>query len=97
MAKPMSGRRELLAQFVAALANPRMILSGGIVGSGLSAAMRRRLGELLFPRLGDSPWIECEEDGLWVEPGLYCKVSYLERTRAGHLRAPVFLDLIVDA
>jgi ATP-dependent DNA ligase len=69
----------------------------GRVGSGLSVAMRRRLADLLFARHRDTPWIECEEEGLWVEPSLYCKVSYLEQTRAGHLRAPVFLDLIVDA
>jgi hypothetical protein len=29
----------------------------------------------------------------WVEPGLFCTVSYLERTKDG-LRAPVFVDLI---
>ena len=69
----------------------------GRVGSGLSVAMRRRLAEPLFARLRDAPWIECEEEGLWVELGLYCKVSYLAQTRAGPLRAPVFLDLIVDA
>ena len=39
----------------------------------------------------DTPFVDCEEDGQWVEPGLYCKVSYLEQTRAGHLRAAVRL------
>jgi ATP-dependent DNA ligase len=68
----------------------------GRVGSGLSADMRTRLHELLHARRRDTPFLPCEEDGLWVEPGLYCVVSYLELTRVGHLRAPVFLDLIVD-
>ena len=68
----------------------------GRVGSGLSVAMRHRLAELLFARLRDTSRMDCEEEGLWVELGLYCKVSCLERTQAGHLRAPMFLDLIVD-
>ena len=68
----------------------------GRVGSGLTAAMRRRLAELLFSRQRATPFLPCEEDGLFVEPGLYCVVSYLERTRSGQLRAPVFLDLIMD-
>ena len=29
-------------------------------------------------------------DALWVEPKVYCYVSFMERTRDGHLRAPVF-------
>jgi DNA ligase D-like protein (predicted ligase) len=68
----------------------------GKVGSGLTTAMRARLAGLLAERHRDAPLIECEIDGVWVEPGLYCIVSYLERTRAGHLRAPVFIDLVVD-
>lgn len=68
----------------------------GRVGSGLTAAMRDRLGELLPARVRETPFLECDVDGVWVEPGLYCIVSYLELTEALHLRAPVFLDLIVD-
>ena len=29
----------------------------------------------------------------WGEPGLFCRVRYLERTENG-LRAPVFLELL---
>ena len=36
------------------------------------------------------------EKGLWVEPGLYLAVRYLERTPAGHLRAPVFERLTLS-
>lgn len=68
----------------------------GKVGSGLSTAVREDLEVRLAARQRDSPWMDCEIEGLWVEPGLYCNVSYLELTRAGHLRAPVFLDLIED-
>ena len=37
--------------------------------------------------------VPCPADvkGRWVEPELYCTVSFLERTRDGSLRAPVFL------
>ena len=36
----------------------------------------------------------CPEKGRWVEPGLYCEVSFAELTSAGLLRAPVFERLI---
>lgn len=66
----------------------------GKVGGGWSEAQRARLGELLRARVADAPLVPCEERGTWVEPGLYCTVSYLERTPHGGLRAPVFVELI---
>ena len=69
----------------------------GRVGSGLSAARCASASPSCSTRAAATRRsLPCEEDGLWVEPGLYCIVSYLELTRVGHLRAPVFLDLIVD-
>jgi len=32
----------------------------------------------------------------WVEPGLYCVVSFVEITARGNLRAPVFIELLTD-
>jgi hypothetical protein len=55
--------------------------------------MRRHLIGLLKPRIRATPLIPCADPGTWVEPGLYCTVSYLEKTAAG-LRAPVFVDLV---
>jgi ATP-dependent DNA ligase len=34
------------------------------------------------------------EPTLWVEPGLFCEVKFLERTADGQLRAPVFVRLV---
>jgi bifunctional non-homologous end joining protein LigD len=68
----------------------------GRVGSGLSEAERERLHGLLRERPRDAPLVECPEKARWVEPGLYCEVSFLERTRGGILRAPVFERLIVE-
>ncbi len=65
----------------------------GRVGSGLTDEMRQRLVGLLKPRIRETPLIPCEDPGIWVEPGLYCTVSYLEKTATG-LRAPVFVDLV---
>jgi ATP-dependent DNA ligase len=68
----------------------------GKVGSGLSLSMIDRLQTALDERRTDAPLVPCPEDGRWVAPGLYCKVRYVERTSAGALRAPVFLELIDD-
>jgi len=66
----------------------------GRVGSGLTDVMRRRLGELLAKSVCDTPLIDCGMEGTWVEPGLFCTVSFLERTKTGSLRGPVFIDLV---
>ena len=66
----------------------------GKVGSGLSAALRERLLKELRGRGRPEPLIDCDMEGEWIEPGLYCTVQYLERTRGGGLRAPVFVDFM---
>jgi ATP-dependent DNA ligase len=66
----------------------------GRVGSGFTAEMRAKLNALLRAHPRGHPLVACPERGAWVEPGLYCTVSYAELTAAGLLRAPVFEALI---
>jgi DNA ligase D-like protein (predicted ligase) len=65
----------------------------GNVGSGFSDKMRARINRLLRSRLRPTPAIPCKTRGVWIEPGLCCKVSFLERTDKGEFRAPVFEEL----
>lgn len=65
----------------------------GKVGSGLDDAAKRALRPRLFARRTERPLVATALDGVWVEPGLFCRVSYLERTANGSLRAPVFLGM----
>lgn len=65
----------------------------GRVGSGFTAAGKQQLWHLLRARRCAEPWLDAGMPGAWVEPGLYCSVSFLERTANGSLRAPVFLEL----
>lgn len=66
----------------------------GKVRSGLSRAMRENLVRRLAQRRRAEPLVSCDFDGVWVEPGLVCTVSFLERTKRGMLRAPVFVGLV---
>ena len=67
----------------------------GRVGSGLTDRARDELFARLEPLRRDTPLVPCEDDdAVWVEPALYCVVRYVERTRAGQLRAPVFERLV---
>ncbi|MEM7305474.1 MAG: hypothetical protein AAF682_02330 [Planctomycetota bacterium] len=70
--------------------------SVGRVGSGLTERLRAQIRELCASRRRDTPLIASAEDAVWIEPGLYCKVGFLELTEDGNLRAPVFHELIVD-
>ena len=69
------------------------LVSVGRVGSGLTVLMRRRLLGLCRDLERPDPLVDCGPEGRGVSPGLFCRVSYLERTRNG-LRAPVFLELL---
>lgn len=66
----------------------------GKVGSGLGEAVRRELARAFAGRARAAPLVPCPCEGRWVEPGLYCVVSFLEFTRDGMLRAPVFRQLV---
>ncbi len=66
----------------------------GRVGGGFSEAVRRRVNELIWPRIVRSPIVPCPERGVWIEAALFCTVSFAELTEAGLLRAPVFEGLV---
>lgn len=66
----------------------------GKVGSGLTQAQKASLRPRLFARRAPQPLVDPGMPGCWIEPGLFCTVSFLERTAAGSLRAPVFLGLV---
>jgi DNA ligase D-like protein (predicted ligase) len=68
----------------------------GRVGSGFGGALRGRLCSLLARRLRPTPVVPCREKAIWVEPELFCTVSFNEITEAGVLRAPVFEELIEE-
>jgi len=68
----------------------------GRVGGGFPDAVRARMNALLREHPRKTPLVTCSERGRWIEPGLYCEVSYAELTEAGLLRAPVFEGLIEE-
>jgi ATP-dependent DNA ligase len=66
----------------------------GKVGSGMSERMRRDLLVKVQGLHQRHPVVPCDLKGIWLKPGLFCKVSYLEITSGGQLRAPVFEELV---
>jgi ATP-dependent DNA ligase len=67
----------------------------GKVGTGFDRTVREALYGHLCSRITHAPLVPCRESGVWVEAGLHCEVSYLERTSEGKLRDPVFERLIL--
>ena len=68
----------------------------GRVGTGFPGKLRTRINAWLRVHLREKPVIPCREKARWVEPGLYCTIRCMERTRGGQLRAPVFGELYGD-
>lgn len=92
----LTDERGDLSSLIVALEEDGRLVSAGRVGSGLTEALRARLLELCRARPRATPYVPCPEPATWVEPGLYCSISYLERTQNG-LRAPVFVELFEQA
>lgn len=68
----------------------------GRVGTGFDAALRARINAYLWSHPRERPVVPCREKARWVEPGLYCTIRCMERTKGGQLRAPVFGELYGD-
>ena len=65
----------------------------GKVGSGIGERERAKLRQLLFAKPAARPVVDPGMKGRWIEPDLFCTVSFVERTVSGALRAPVYLGL----
>lgn len=66
----------------------------GRVGTGYTDRFRRELCARLYERVRDTAVVPAPGDAVWVEPDLFCSVTYLEKTRGGELRAPAFGELL---
>ena len=66
----------------------------GKVGTGFDGALRKKINALLWAQLRPKPMVQCKIKAKWIEPGLFCIVDCMEKTANGHLRAPVFRQLM---
>ncbi len=82
---------------VVAMERGGVLTYAGRVGTGYGEEERLRLAGLLRGRACDRLLVEMPAGAVAIRPGLYCEVSFVEQTRAGVLRAPVFERLIEDA
>jgi bifunctional non-homologous end joining protein LigD len=90
-----SGAKDFKSLILAAPFNGKLQCVGQ-VGSGFTDKIRARINRMLRSRLRTTPVIPCKTRGVWVEPGLCCKVSFMERTEKGEFRAPVFEELFEE-
>jgi ATP-dependent DNA ligase len=88
-----SGRDDFRSLIVAAEENGELRCVGK-VGSGINDQVHDELRRWLWSHLRSRPVVPCSDKGKWVEPGLICRVSCLERSARGDLRAPVFEELL---
>jgi bifunctional non-homologous end joining protein LigD len=68
----------------------------GRVGTGFNEKTRDEINAWLWTHTRQTPVARCKMRGTWVEPRLFCRVSYQEITPNGELRAPVFEGLITQ-
>jgi bifunctional non-homologous end joining protein LigD len=66
------------------------------VCTGFTNEERQSIPALLAGRGRTRPVVRCSHRGLWVEPELFCRVGYLEWTRAGRLRGASFRGLLTS-
>jgi bifunctional non-homologous end joining protein LigD len=90
-----SGKKDFRNLIVAREVDGEMRVAGK-VGSGFSDNVRERVAAWLLNHERAKPVIRCRHKGKWVEPGLVCRVSCMELTAAGEMRAPVFHEIVRD-
>ncbi len=66
----------------------------GKVGGGFTDEMKKKVNRLLRERGRSQPIVSCPERACWVEPIIFCNVSFTELTTQGLFRAPVFEGLV---
>jgi bifunctional non-homologous end joining protein LigD len=90
--------RDDLKSLVIGMEEDGRLVPVGRVGSGLDDGTRARLVEMLRSHVTEGPVVAVPrygpEEVAWVEPAVFCEVKFLERTRDGQLRAPVFVRLL---
>ena len=69
----------------------------GKVGTGITDAQHRWLNTTMRARSQPKPSVACPIKGKWIQPGLFCKVSFLEMSENGELRMPVLEELKDEA
>ena len=67
---------------------------GGQVRSGFSVLAKVDLAQRLARLRRSRPVVACPRQALWVEPELYCRVQFQQRTAQGRLRGTCFRGLL---
>ena len=62
--------------------------------AGLSAEAQAQLRPLLVQRIRPKPVVACPKQATWVQPDLFCRVRFLQRTPRGRLRGASFQGLL---
>src|SRR5262249_24928935 len=86
------GREGIGSLLVAALRESQLRYVAN-VRTGFTLQQRKDLLRLLESRGRSRPVVDCPHRGVWVQPELYCRVRFLEWTRAGRLRGASFQGL----
>jgi DNA ligase D-like protein (predicted ligase) len=68
----------------------------GQITSGFSNSAKASLAQRLAQRSRSQPVVACPCPGRWIEPGLYCRVQFLQWTPHGHLRGASFKGLLEE-
>jgi len=94
------GERDFFGALILGVYENRKLVWAGNVGTGFNQALMadiyKRLQPLKAAKCPITPKPKIADEVTWVRPELVCTVKYLEWTRDGKLRAPVFVGLRTD-
>jgi bifunctional non-homologous end joining protein LigD len=94
------GERDFFGALILGVYEKGKLVWAGNVGTGFNQALMadiyKRLQPLKVAKCPITPKPKIAGDVTWVRPELVCTVKYLEWTRDGKLRAPVFVGLRTD-
>src|SRR5206468_8360784 len=94
------GERDYFGALILGVYENNKLVWAGNVGTGFDQKLMKDIYERLQPLKTERPPFaerpQVPKDAVWVRPELVCTVKYIEWTRDGRLRAPVFAGLRPD-
>ena len=97
---PREGTEDDLGALIVGVFEDGNLTPAGKVGTGFDARERRRLLDLMRPLARSTAafrTVPREKLARWIEPRLVMRAEFAEWTADGHLRAPVYKGLEIDA
>lgn len=92
----MTSRNDLALLILASVVDDRLVLVGRMPASSIPSEIREEIRNRVRGIYRGTPLVPTEEEAIWIEPRLMCRVAYQGRRLNGELLLPLFRAQLPD-